>query len=233
MSSAENNARQMVRTPRVTIDLISDIICPWCYVGFRALLAACEKRDDLQTSIAMRPFELDPTTPKEGGDHKARLLAKFGGDHVRLDEIRGALIQAGLAVGIAFDLGAIQITPNTLDCHRLLRWARTAGVELECAEALFRGYHVEGADLSQSETLIAIACGLGMDGDLVRELLESDSDIRDVKSEIGIAQQMGVSSVPCAVFSQQFAVMGAQPIEAFVEALDKASQSKSNQAAQP
>lgn len=172
----------------------------------------------------MRPFELDPTTPKEGVDHKARLLAKFGGDMARLKDIRKSLYEAGTSVGIEFNLDAIKVSPNTTDCHRLLLWARTAGVELECAEALFQAYHVEGEDLSQSGTLIAIARGLGMDGDLVGDLLAGDSDKSKVASELQTAIAMGVTGVPCAVLNQKFAVMGAQPVEAFISALESASQ---------
>jgi predicted DsbA family dithiol-disulfide isomerase len=215
----------------IAIDLVSDIICPWCYVGFRALLSACAQMPSLPTSIAMRAFELDPTTPKEGADHKARLLAKFGGDQARLNDIRAALVEAGRNVGIEFNLDAIKLTPNTRDCHRLLRWARTAGVELECAEALFRAYHVEGEDLTQASTLLAIARGLGMDGALVSDLLKSDCDNDAVVQEIRTAQNMGVTSVPCAIFNQGFAVLGAQPVEVFVGALETASQALPNQLA--
>jgi predicted DsbA family dithiol-disulfide isomerase len=207
----------------VAIDLISDVICPWCYVGFRALVRACASRPSIATMVTMRPFELDPTTPKEGVDHKAKLLAKFGGDKARLDEIRKTLYDAGLAVGIDFNLDAVKISPNTRDCHRLLRWARSAGVELECAEALFQAYHVEGEDLSQAGTLIGIARGLGMDGALVADLLASDTDNDLVAGELKTAVAMGVTGVPCAVFNQQYAVMGAQPVAAFINALETAS----------
>lgn len=205
------------------VDLISDIICPWCYVGFRALIEACVRRPDITTMITMRPFELDQTTPKQGVDHKARLLAKFGGDTARLAEIRQSLYEAGLSVGIEFNLDAIRVSPNTRDCHRLLRWARTAGVELECAEALFLAYHVEGEDLSQSGTLIAIARGIGMDGDLVAQLLDGNADLDKVQSELNTGVQMGVTSVPCAVLNQKYAVLGAQPVDAFIGALEQAS----------
>jgi predicted DsbA family dithiol-disulfide isomerase len=224
-----NNLQPNTIKAPVLIDLISDVICPWCYVGFRALIAACANRPDITTMITMRPFELDSTTSKEGVDHKARLLAKFGGDAARLTEIRKTLYDAGLAVGIEFNLDAIKISPNTRDCHRLLRWARSAGVELECAEALFQAYHVEGEDLSQAGTLIGIARGLGMDGDLVADLLANDTDNDKVASELSTAVAMGVTGVPCAVLNQQFAVMGAQPVAAFITALETAA----NPVAQP
>lgn len=223
MSQRDPSQLQNVRSG-LTIDFISDVICPWCYVGFRALLLACEERPQAEINIIMRPFELDPTTPKEGSDHKSRLLAKFGGDANRLATIRKSLVEAGLSVGIAFDLDAIKVTPNTRDCHRLMRWARPLGLELACAEALFQAFHVEGEDLSQSRTLITIAHRLGMDGELVSDLLGSDADIDKVADELSIGVQMGVTGVPCALFDQKFAVMGAQPVTAFLNALDTASQ---------
>jgi predicted DsbA family dithiol-disulfide isomerase len=149
-------------------------------------------------------------------------LAKFGGDEARLKEISQALVDAGLRVGIEFNFDAIKTTPNTRDCHRLLRWARSAGVEVECAEALFQAYHVEGEDLSQSSTLVSIARGLGMDGDLVARLLASDADVAPVEQELEIAQRMGVTGVPTVLFNQSFAVVGAQGVETFVSALDRA-----------
>jgi predicted DsbA family dithiol-disulfide isomerase len=207
----------------VRIDFISDVICPWCYVGFRALIRACAGRPDVPTIITMRPFELDPTTPKTGVDHKARLLAKFGGQKARLAEISETLLDAGLAVGIDFNLDAITVCPNTKDCHRLMLWARSAGAEVECAEALFQAFHVEGEDLSQAGTLIAIARGIGMDGDLVANLLASDADNNIVERELKIGIDMGVTGVPCTIFNQQFAVMGAQPVAAFASALQTAA----------
>jgi predicted DsbA family dithiol-disulfide isomerase len=209
--------------PPIHIDFISDVICPWCYVGFRALIAACGQRGDLETMITVRPFQLDPTTPKGGADHKARMLAKFGGDTARLTDIRTALMEAGLKVGIEFDLDAIKVTPNTMDCHRLLRWARSVGAELACAEALFQAFHVEGEDLSQVGTLIGIARGLGMDGDLVADLLASDADMSQVQAELQTAVSMGVTSVPCTILNQQLAIMGAQPVDAFVTGLQSAA----------
>lgn len=206
----------------ITIDFISDVICPWCYVGFRALVTACVTRGQIPTHLSMRPFELDPKTPKEGADRRARLLQKFGGDEARLKEVSQAVVDAGLRVGIEFNFDAIKTTPNTRDCHRLLRWARSAGVEVECAEALFQAYHVEGEDLSQASTLVAIARGLGMDGDLVARLLASDADEAPVAQELEIAQRMGVTGVPTVLFNQSFAVVGAQGVETFVAALDRA-----------
>jgi predicted DsbA family dithiol-disulfide isomerase len=222
VSDVQSPLPAQARLP-VAIDLISDVICPWCYVGFRALIEACVNRPDITTMITMRPFELDPTTPKSGVDNKARLLAKFGGDTARLGEIRQSLYDAGLAVGIEFNFDAIKVSPNTHNCHRLLLWARNAGVELECAEALFQAYHVEGEDLSQDGTLIAIARGLGLDGDIIAELLLTDADDEKVGSELSTAVAMGITGVPCAVLNQKFAVMGAQPVSAFVTALETAS----------
>jgi predicted DsbA family dithiol-disulfide isomerase len=206
----------------ITIDFVSDVICPWCYIGFRALETARIRRGELPTHLSMRPFELDPTTPKKGADRRARLLAKFGGDEARLKEISQAVVNAGLRVGIAFNFDAIKTTPNTRDCHRLLRWARSAGAEVHCAEALFQAYHVEGEDLSQATTLVSIARGLGMDGKLVARLLASDADVAPIEQELETAQRMGVTGVPTVLFNQSFALVGAQEVDTFVVALDRA-----------
>ncbi|GBF59371.1 hypothetical protein PbB2_03067 [Candidatus Phycosocius bacilliformis] len=208
----------------VVIDFISDVICPWCYVGFRALITACVQRPHIPTHLAMRPYELDPTIPPQGVDRAERLLAKFGGDEQRLKAVSQAVVDAGLAVGIEFNFAAIKTTPNTLDCHRLLRWARSAGVEVECAEALFQAYHVEGEDLSQSGTLVALARGLGMDGSLVATLLAGDDDKEAVAQDLDIARRMGVTGVPTILFNQSFALIGAQSVDTFGEALTRAWQ---------
>jgi predicted DsbA family dithiol-disulfide isomerase len=209
----------------VRVDMISDVICPWCHVGFRAFLLACARRPDVPVSLTMRAFALDPTIPPEGVDRTQRLIEKFGGDAARLKAISEPLIEAGRAVGIAFGFDKITRTPNTLDCHRLMRWARSAHAEadLMCAEALFQAYHVEGEDLTQAGTLIAIARGIGMDGDLVASLLSGASDVAEVEAEIDVARRMGVTSVPCFIFNQSFAVVGAQSVETFVTAIDKAA----------
>jgi predicted DsbA family dithiol-disulfide isomerase len=209
----------------VRVDMISDVICPWCYVGFRAFLLACAQRPDVPVSLTMRAFALDPTIPKGGVDRKQRLLEKFGGDEARLKAMSAPLIEAGQAVGIDFAFDRIARTPNTLDCHRLMLWARSAHAEadLMCAEALFQAYHVEGEDLAQPGTLVAIARGIGMDGDLVADLLASDSDVAAIEAEMDIARRMGVTGVPCSVFNQQFAVMGAQGVAEFVAAIDRAA----------
>ena len=223
MTEALVQSPSITRVP-VTIDLISDVVCPWCYVGFRALLAACTRRPEITTTITLRPFELDSTIPKSGVDYKARLLAKFGGDTLRLAEIRKGLYEAGVAVGIHFNLDAIKISPNTRDCHRLLLWARGASVELNCAEALFQAYHIDGRDLTEVDTLVAIASDIGMDGNVVANLLASDRDDDKVMRELTTAVAMGITGVPCAVFNQNFAVVGAQAVGAFVTALDTAAE---------
>jgi hypothetical protein len=146
------------------IDLVSDVVCPWCYIGFRGLLGAAALRPDVPIDLTLRAYQLDPDVPPEGADRKRRLLERFGSDAGRLAAIGEAVTESGRGVGIEFRFDRITLTPNTLDCHRLLRWASGAGLVVEAAEALFRAYFTEGEDLTQADTLVAIARGVGMDG---------------------------------------------------------------------
>jgi predicted DsbA family dithiol-disulfide isomerase len=210
------------------VDLVSDVVCPWCYVGLRGFLIAAAQRPHIPVALSFRPYQLDPDVPPEGADRQARLLAKFGGDAQRLKEITAAVVEAGEAVGIRFAFDRIARTPNTLDCHRLLRWAQGGGAGagpgagLAAAEALFQAYFLEGEDLTQRATLVAIARGLGLDGAVVEQLLESGADVDAVQAELEIARRMGITGVPCFIFDSQLAVMGAQAPERFVRAIDTA-----------
>lgn len=206
----------------VRIDLVSDVVCPWCYVGFRSFLTAWKSRPDTEIALTFRAFQLDPEMPREGAPRMDRILAKFGGDVARLAEATGAVSAAGRQVGIDFAFDRIVRTPNTLDSHRILHWATGAGHGIACAEALFRAYFVDGRDLCDLETLAAIAGSAGLDGAIVRELLDTDTDSDMVLEEIATARRMGVTGVPCFIFDTGFAVTGAQSPATFVQALDRA-----------
>lgn len=209
--------------PPLAVDMISDVICPWCWIGLTGFLAAARQRPQIPITLTLRPYQLDPDVPPGGADHRARLLDRFGGDAGRLRAAGRAVEEAGAAVGLAFAFDRISRTPNTLDCHRLLRWAGGAGVGLEAAQALFAAYFVEGEDLSSRETLLAIGRGLGLDGPVLAGLLDSDADVAQVQHEIAVARRMGIGGVPCFVFDGALAVMGAQSPERFVRAIDTAA----------
>jgi predicted DsbA family dithiol-disulfide isomerase len=204
------------------IDVVSDTVCPWCYIGKRRLARALAMRPDLPVEVIWRPYRLDPTIPREGVDRRAYLKAKFG-DGPRTaamgDAIRGEA--AGEGLELAFD--KIAKSPNTLDSHRLIRWAGSAGVQDDVVERLFRAYFVEGRDIGDAMVLTDIAGSAGMDAVLVSELLARDADLAAVEREAGMASQMGISGVPTFIFDSQFMISGAREPELLVRIIDKAN----------
>ncbi len=204
---------------KITLDIISDTICPWCFIGKRRLEAALEMRPDLDIDIRWRAYQLNPDMPKEGMDRRAYLERKFGPDGA--EGVYQRISEAGRQAGLAFALERIERTPSTTDSHRLIRWAATAGVQNEVVEALFTAYFMEGRDISDPAVLTEIAAATGMDRARTSELLDSDADVELIREEVRLASEMGVTGVPCFIFDNRFAVMGAQAPETLVEALDR------------
>lgn len=202
------------------IDVVSDVMCPWCFIGKRKLEQALAARPDVAADVRWRPFQLDPTIPDEGMDRKAYLDKKFGPDRAR--EIYTQITEAGADNGIAFDFDKIEKSPNTLDAHRIIRWAVTAGAQNDLVERLFKGYFTEGADLTDKNYLAGIAADTGMEREVVERLLAGDADKELVQKEIALAQRMGVQGVPCFIFGNKYVVMGAQDPEILVQAIDQA-----------
>lgn len=205
----------------ITLDIISDTICPWCYIGKRRLERALAMRPDAKLDIRWRPYQLDPTIPPGGVARAEYLAAKFGGAQ-RVEEIHDRLRAAAAQDGIDFAFDRITRTPNTINSHRLIRWAGTAGCQEAVVERLFRSYFVEGGDIETPTSLAGIARDCGMDGDLVAELLAGDADIELVEREVVTARKIGVTGVPCFIFADRFGVMGAHPPEVLVESIDRA-----------
>ena len=203
------------------IDRVSDTICPWCFIGKRKLERALESRADLIVDISWQPFQLNPHMPAEGMDRATYLATKFGGEE-RASQIYQAVTQAGRAAGIAFDFSAIKRTPSTLDSHRLIRWARSAEVQNQLVEVLFRRYFQEGADIGDHAVLIDAAREAGMDGELVADLLRRDADLELIRSEDALARQMGISGVPCFIIDRKYAISGAQDPPVFHQVFDLA-----------
>lgn len=210
-------------TKKLTIDVISDVMCPWCYIGKKNLDEAIASMPDLDVEISWRPYQLDPTLPKEGIDRQKYLSDKFGGQ-AEADSRYENVKNAGTKVGIDFNFKAMKVSPNTLDAHRVIRWAGGMSTEIQnkLVRRLFELFFVEGGHIGNDDVLVDAAIHAGMDGDLVRELLATDKDKTEVQQEIAQAQQMGVTGVPCFVIDQKFAVMGAQPPEALVQAFQQA-----------
>jgi predicted DsbA family dithiol-disulfide isomerase len=202
------------------IDIVSDTICPWCFIGKRRLERTLDGRPDLNFHVQWRPFRLDPTIPKEGVERKAYMRAKFG-DGPDIAQRGEAIRLLGEKEGIAFDFSRIARTPNTTDSHRLIRWAGTAGVQNTIVEALFSAYFEEGRDIGDPAILEWIAAQAGMDSDLVRELLSQDADRELVEREDAFARRMGIQGVPAFIFANKYLVSGAQDSDTLMQVIDK------------
>lgn len=203
------------------VDIYSDVVCPWCYLGkrrFEAALAEFAGRDDVQ--VVWKPFQLDPSAPVQGRQAAEVLAAKFGGD----EQARTAMAHVTKIAaedGIAYDLENA-VTVNTFTAHRLLWWAgQKAGPDVQAAltERLFSAHLSERADLGDHAALAALAAAVGLPD--AETFLASDDGVEEVKEAIGEARALGIDSVPTYVFDERWAVSGAQPVEIFGELLDQ------------
>jgi len=203
----------------ITIDVVSDVVCPWCYVGKHRLEQALAMLPERKFAVFWRPFQLDPTIPKEGMPRQTYLERKFGRE--RLRDLHKPLIEIGKAEGIPFAFDKITRSPNTLDAHRLLRWAHEAGKQNEMADRLFALYFVEGADIGSRDVLTKAAADTGLDAALVAQLLGTEADLDPVIAEINGAQKMGIGGVPTFILAGRFALSGAQPAETIKRAIEQ------------
>jgi predicted DsbA family dithiol-disulfide isomerase len=203
------------------IDVVSDVICPWCFLGKRRLDKALAMVPEVTAEVIFRPFFLDPTIPREGMDRRAYMVAKFGEE--RLKTIHDPLIEAGKEDGVPYQFDKITRTPNTMDAHRLLRWAQPEGVQAAVAEALFMAYWNKGEDVGDPEVLAAIAGANGLDGASVREKLATTEDAEAVMAEVAQAQAIGVTGVPTFILINRYGVVGAQSPAFIADAIRKAA----------
>jgi len=209
---------------RVNIDIVSDVMCPWCYIGKRRLEQAIGKLKDIEVDIRWRPYQLDPTLPAQGKDRREYLEQKFGGPE-RAAQIYQQIETAGKAENLSFNFGAIEISPNTLDAHRIIRWAASeeGDVQDRLVERLFEMFFTQGTDIGKHEALIRAAQEVGMKLEIVSDLLATDKDKREVSEEIAVAQRMGVQGVPCFIINNKYALMGAQEADQLAAAITQAA----------
>jgi predicted DsbA family dithiol-disulfide isomerase len=207
------------------IDIVSDTVCPWCFIGKRRIERAMAMRPDVKFDVVWRPYRLDPNIPREGVDRRAYLKLKFG-DSPRTSAMGDAIRSEGASEGIAFAFDRIAKSPNTLDSHRLIRWSASAGVQNDVVERLFQSYFLEGQDIGSSAVLSKVAGNAGMDSELVAELLSGDADLESVEREAGLANEMGITGVPTFVFDSKFMISGAREAELLVRIIDKARASE-------
>lgn len=207
----------------LTIDIYSDVVCPWCYIGKRRLEQALESAQAQERArVFWRPFQLNPTMPKAGMDRRVYLETKFGGQG-EVQAIHDRITVAGVSAGIEFAFGRITRTPNTFDAHRLVWFAQQQGRQDALVEALFHGYFTEGVNVGEAEQLISLAAGAGLDGAAVGRFLESNDGAEGVRQEEARGRQLGIRGVPYFVLNGKTTVSGAQPVETFAAAINQAS----------
>lgn len=205
----------------MNIDVISDTVCPWCYVGKRRLERALAARPEVRAEIGWRPFMLNPDMPSEGIDRKHYIALKFGSAEIAHERF-AAVTAAGAQEGIEFNFAAIERMPNSKNSHQVIRWAGLAGVQDQVVEAIFKAYFIEAADIGDIGVLAALAAANGMDGDWVAQQLRQDADADRVASEDRYARSIGVQGVPCFIVDRKYAVMGAQDPAVFFPVFDLA-----------
>ncbi len=204
----------------LSVDVISDVICPWCFIGKRRLEKAVAGQHH-EVRVRWLPFQLNPTMPKEGISRREYRTKKFGSWERSL-ELDARLIEVGKAEGIGFAFDKLERTPNTLDAHRLIWLADTEGVQGAVVEALFRAYFTEGRDISARQTLLDVVAKAGLDRARAEGVLWGGDGLEAMKEAEKLSQRFRVEGVPFFVINGQITLSGAQQPDAFLEAFTQA-----------
>ncbi len=203
------------------IDIIFDTVCPWCYIGKKRLEMALSMRPQIKVKPNWRPFLLNPEMPPEGIDRTAYLVKKFGSES-RVSRIYGAIGEAGQSVEIDFAFDRIDKTPNSVDSHRLVRFAHERGLADEVAEALFVEFFINGRDIGDLRVLTEIGAANGLDAKEVEAYLNTDADVRTIYDDNVRAHRLGINGVPSFAFNEKFVISGAQEPQVLARMLDAA-----------
>ena len=204
----------------IHLDIFSDPVCPWCYIGKAHLDRALASRPGHPFIIEWHPFQLNPDMPREGRDRAEYLEQKFGG-RAKAAAIYARVEQAAIEAGVEIDFGAMKRMPNTLDAHRLVHWAGLEGRQTAVKSALMRAFFREGRDIGDTAVLVAIAGATGMDERVTARLLASDADRDDIAARDADARHKGVNAVPTFLIARQYVVAGAQPPEVWTKVIDE------------
>jgi predicted DsbA family dithiol-disulfide isomerase len=205
----------------VTIDVVSDVVCPWCFIGKHRLEKALALKPNIPVEVRFHPYFLNPWVPREGMTRNDYLTTKFGSPE-RYEGIAGRVKAAAAAEGLTYAVEKMQRQPNTLDCHRLILWAQAYGKAAQMKQRLMDLYFTEGADLSSPEVLVeAAAASIGMNPDQVRDLLAGDTDVEKVESAANAAKDAGIDGVPTFILGGVAAVTGAQSPEVLANAIEQ------------
>jgi len=202
----------------IKLDIMSDPICPWCYIGKAHLDRALQDHPNHPFAIEWHPFQLNPEMPREGMDRRAYLEGKFGGKEGAV-RAYAPVVEHAEKAGLNINFEAMQRTPNTLDAHRLIHWAGIEGRQTAAVSALFKAYFVDARDIGDAEVLADIADSIEMDAAVVTRLLKSDVDAQDIRDRDAHSRKMGVNSVPTFIIANAHAVPGAQPPELWAQVI--------------
>jgi len=205
-------------TQTIKLDIMSDPICPWCYIGKAHLDRALESEPDHPFAIEWHPFQLNPDMPADGMDRRAYLEGKFGGKEGAV-RAYAPVVEHAEKAGLKINFEAMQRTPNTLNAHRLIHWAGIEGCQTAAVSALFKAYFVDARDIGDAEVLADIADGIEMDASVVTRLLATDEDMEDIRKRDAHSREMGINSVPTFIVGGRHAVPGAQPPELWKKVL--------------
>ena len=207
------------------IDIVSDVMCPWCVVGYKNLeTALSELKDEIKAEITWHPFELNPDMPIEGQDLNQHLMQKYNLTEQQGDENRKNMLEAGQRAGFTFNFDGKRIMINSFDLHRLLTWARKEGKQTELKLAFFEAHFTNLKYLNQLDTLLDVVASVGLDKNTARNILQSDQYAQEVSQEQDQFKQLGITSVPTFIINDKYAITGGQPSDSFIQAFKQISQ---------
>jgi predicted DsbA family dithiol-disulfide isomerase len=206
----------------IRIDVVSDIVCPWCFIGKRRLEKALTLAAEVPVEVHWRPYFLNDWIPPEGMSREQYLTTKFGSPE-RYQGIAQRVRAAAAEEGLDYAVDRISRQPNTRDAHRLIRWADGVGKAAEMKQRLMDLYFTDGADLSDRAVLVRAAAGVGLDPEDVRTALDSEKDIAEIDKEVEAAKEAGIQGVPCFILDGKYAISGAQEPEALAQAIMQVS----------
>jgi predicted DsbA family dithiol-disulfide isomerase len=212
------------------IEMVSDVVCPWCFIGKRRLEKAIALKPDIPVEVHFHPFFLNPWVPREGISREEYLVTKFGSVE-RYNSNAQRVADAASGEGLVYSFDKIKRQPNTLDCHRLILWAGELGNAARMKQRIMDLYFTEGGDLTDRDVLVRAAADSGLDADLVRRRLTSEEDVARVEQAANSAKEAGIDGVPCFILGGLVAVSGAQAPEHIAQAIERAANEYANRAA--
>ena len=205
-------------TQPIKLDIMSDPICPWCFIGKAYLDKALSAHPNHPFLIEWHPFQLNPDMPANGMGRREYLEGKFGGKEAAV-RAYAPVVESAKTAGVAIDFEGMQRTPNTINAHRLIHWAGIEGRQTAAVSALFKAYFTDAHDIGDPDVLIDIAKSVEMDADVVKRLLDSDEDLKLIQDRDKHSRKMGINSVPTFIIANQHAVPGAQPPELWAQVI--------------